>query len=91
MKKIFDVNDCVKNKTGEQILSNEIAKQLMALGWSNEKISFSLQINEKVNKSKDTEEKSQQKKVQSHNFDYEITPAQKRANLKLDPHSAWGL
>ena len=45
MKKIFDVNGSVKKTTGKQIPNNEIANQLLELGWSNEKISFSLFFN----------------------------------------------
>ncbi len=91
MKKIFDVNGSVKKTTGKQILNNEIANQLLELGWSNEKISFSLETNKKVDKSTNREKKFHQKIVKSINFDYENISYQSRANLKLDPHSAWGL
>lgn len=91
MKKIFDVNGSVKKTTGKQILNNEIANQLLELGWSNEKISISLEINKKVDKSTNREKKFHQKIVKSNIFDYESISNQSRANFKLDPHSAWGL
>ena len=91
MKKIFDVKKNIKNETGEQILNNEIANQLIELGWSNEKISFSLEIDKKINKSIDKEMRFQQKIIKSNIFDYQSISNQKRANFKLDPHSAWGL
>ena len=40
MKKIFDVNGSVKKTTGKQILNNEIANQLLELGWVMKKLVF---------------------------------------------------